>query len=139
MLIKGQNNLVIGGFISDDYYFYFEEEAIKQLGKDYEVRGVFICYDNKLPRRLLRMNLMVIIASDQLTSGGTDINFELREACLTITEFDFKTWFIKASKEEKDRGPNLRDGSANVYVRMDGSKNFESGKANLLNLLKQAE
>ena len=132
---------VIGAFISDDFYFFFEEKDIKTLEQKKMVKGTFACYNNKSPKKPLHMELVVSILkkSKKLTKTDIIISFSKNQICFYITEDHFEEWFVNPSDWVRENGPNWRCCTTNVYITRGVSKKSSVRKAELLNFISQAE
>jgi hypothetical protein len=128
---------VIGAFISDDFFFFFEEESIKTLARLKKITGIFMCHDNKPPRKLLNMRLIVSVFKPNKIRLSKKISISFGKKCVHfyITENDFDDCFIHPSDWVRDNGPSWRDCDSNIYITRGASKNSSIRKAELINLI----
>lgn len=128
---------VLGGFISDDYQFYFEESAIEALAIGKSVKGAFVCYSNEISGLLLPMKLIVFVKKikKELSRTGVDISFRDKKAVFKIAEIDFNEWLKNPSDWVRENGPSARIGMANLYISRDFSKKGKDMKKALNNFI----
>ncbi len=128
---------VLGSFISDDYYFFFDKDALHLLEHNHVLCGSFVCYKSK--QKLVR--LMLIVKVDRGEKGrppSSSIYFDGISLCrVAISSQDFHDWFIKPTDHVRDQGPPWRFASCNVYIKTENSKEYEQFKNNILAFLSQ--
>ena len=131
---------MIGAFISDDFYFLFEEEDIKNLKKFGKIEGIFGIHA-KGEDSVMRMRIIVTLhkMSRKWMRTDIDILFEEKIAHLDILKNDFKEWFLEADGWVWENGPSVRFASINVYITRGASKNSSVRKSEILNFLAQAK
>lgn len=136
-----KDSLVLGAFITDDFYFAFEEKGIKVLEKSNTITGRFVCHDNKGDGKLLPMKLIVNVVeiNEDCLSSKISISFEEKIAHFNIIKEDFINWFIEVDEFTFDNGPSFRDASSNVYITRGDSRKYLNCKNEILYLMQQAD
>lgn len=140
-ILKSLKGLIMGAFYTEDFYFLFTKENIKQLETKKKIIGAFACWDNKPTNKLLRMKLIVQIfkpAENHMISD-IDINFEKKQTHFSIIESDFEEWLLHPTDWVREHGPSWRDGISCVYITQEGSKEAFNRKMFLSNLISKAE
>jgi len=132
---------MIGSFISDDFYFFFEERDIKRLKRAGKAEGVFASPRNTLPTGILRMKLTVSVFKMNPKRMSTDIaiSFDKKLVNFFISEDDLNEWLVNPDDWVRDHGPSWRCGSSNVYIKRGTSKDFLSHKRNIMNFITKAK
>ena len=131
---------MIGAFISDDFYFLFEEEDIKNLKKFGKIEGIFGIHA-KGEDSVMRMRIIVTLhkMSRKWMRTDIDILFEEKIAHLDILKNDFKEWFLEADDWVRENGPSVRFASTNVYITRGASKIASKRRSEIQNFINQAK
>ena len=126
---------MLGAFISDDYYFFFEERDIQMLAQGKRrVAGVFAT-------SVLKMKLVVSVRkiSAGHLSSSIQMSSNVKQTVFCITEDDFDDWLLHPTDWVREHGPAWRCASCNVYITRETSKKAEIRKREIENFIAQAK
>jgi hypothetical protein len=117
---------MIGSFISDDYQIFFANRDIDKIQRKGVLEGRFALRSNESPGQLL--NFKFILALQNKRSHRKESNiaiyFKRKQVHFYITQRDLWNWFLRI-REEGEPEPGWRVGSANVYFKREGEKDWE--------------
>ena len=127
---------MIGAYISEDFYFFFNELDTNGL-RNYPCffKGKFV-YEKG--GEYFRMELMVRVdykKEQYLSTVNLDIEKKVCEVVFITT--DFYDWFINPNRQILEQGPNWRYLDSNVYLKNNQMKGAEDFRNNLIGYLEK--
>ena len=126
---------MLGAFISDDYYFFFEEKDIGELARGKKIVGTFAINN-------LQIKLSVsVYTKSKKKYKRTDIQIltSFKETHFSMTEDDFNEWLLHPTDWVREHGPAWRCASINVYITRETSSNAKIRKREIENFIAQAK
>ena len=125
---------MLGTFILDDYYFFFEENDIKELAQTKKIVGAFATSTTQ-------MDLVVSVHKVDLghISSSITMSSEIKQTVFFITEDDFDEWLLNPTDWVREHGPAWRCASCNVYISRETSSNAGIRKKEIENFITQAK
>lgn len=131
---------MIGNYITDDFYLFFEEEDIKTLAEKSKLEGDFAVASNNLPERILKMKAHVVIfdRADNPTPSLINVSFRQKIVKIYLLREEFNKWLLDPDEWTRKNGPNWRTASSNVYMNRSSEKNSELQKQILQNIIDDA-
>jgi len=134
---------MIGGFISDDYYFCFEDEDISTLEQEGRILGYFYQPANTLNGKAEILKIEIKIHNHQtavMLSAKLDYSVNNKVKVLHLLKDEFTKLLLKPTKSVLEYGGyGIRFGDSNVYIFQPKSERFQLNKAHIENLLNQVK
>lgn len=127
---------MIGAYISEDFYFFFNHLDIDGLRNDFRFfKGKFVC-ESAGEYSEMELRVRVDYKKQQYLST-INLDFKKKICEVVFVTTDFHDWFITPTREVLENGPNWRCVNSNVYIKTNQMKGSEDLKNNIISHLER--